>query len=421
MSYCLNPNCPNPVNINNEKFCHTCGSKLVLKERYHAIKPIGQGGFGRTFLAVDEDKPSKPRCVIKQFYPQAQGTSTVQKAVELFTQEAMRLDELGKHPQIPELLAYFTQDDRQYLVQEFIDGLNLAQELEQKGAFNEAQIRQLLNDLLPVLQFCHARQVIHRDIKPENIIRRTTTKSSNGNLVLVDFGAAKEATYTALNRTGTSIGSPEYVAPEQIRGRAIFASDIYSLGVTCVHLLTQRSPFDLYDINNDAWIWQQYLTSPVSNELSRILDKMLQSIPVRRYQTVEEVLKELNQKPQLAPTPVTPIKPVTPSKPISTPVSTNQATTQIDTELEEMKTLFLQGGKSKSNKGRNVQPQPQTPQSSSSKSKNIQPQPQTPQPSSSKSKIDEELEQLKANPLSFSKSEIDEELEELKAKYKKGE
>src|SRR5919199_1023481 len=154
MSYCLTPNCPTPQNPQGTNFCLSCGSKLLLKERYRAIKPIGQGGFGRTFLAVDEDKPSKPRCVIKQFYPQAQGTSTVQKAVELFTQEAMRLDELGRHPQIPELLAYFTQDDRQYLVQEFIDGLNLAQELEQKGAFNETQIRQLLNDLLPVLQFC---------------------------------------------------------------------------------------------------------------------------------------------------------------------------------------------------------------------------------------------------------------------------
>jgi serine/threonine protein kinase len=385
MSYCLNPNCPKPLNINNEKFCQTCGSKLLLKERYRAIKPIGQGGFGRTFLAVDEDKPSKPRCVIKQFYPQAQGTSTVQKAVKLFTQEATRLDELGKHPQIPELLAYFTQDDRQYLVQEFIDGLNLAQELEQKGAFNETQIRQLLNDLLLVLQFCHARQVIHRDIKPENIIRRTTTQATNGNLVLVDFGAAKEATYTALNRTGTSIGSPEYVAPEQIRGRAIFASDIYSLGVTCVHLLTQRSPFDLYDINNDAWIWRQYLTSPVSNELSRILDKMLESIPVRRYQTVDEILKDLKGGQKLAPTPVISVKPVTPSTPISTPVSTNQATSQIDTELEEMKTLFLQGGNPKSKKSHKLQPQPPTPQPNASK------------------------------------SEIDEELEELKAKYQKGE
>ena len=226
MSYCLNPSCPKPHHTHDGNFCLTCGSKLLLKERYRAIKPIGQGGFGRTFLAVDEDKPSKPRCVIKQFYPQAQGTSTVQKAEELFTQEAMRLDELGFHPQIPELLAYFTQENRQYLVQEFIDGQNLEQELAGAGRFNESQIWQLLNDLLPVLQFCHKRQVIHRDIKPENIIRRSPLSpplkrgeeinalrgsSGGSDLVLVDFGAAKIATYTALNSIGTSIGSPEYV------------------------------------------------------------------------------------------------------------------------------------------------------------------------------------------------------------------
>jgi DNA-directed RNA polymerase subunit RPC12/RpoP len=139
MSYCLNPACPKPDNTNNGKFCLACGSKLLLKERYRALQPIGQGGFGRTFLAVDEDKPSKPRCVIKQFYPQAQGTSTLQKAEELFIQEATRLDDLGKNPQIPELLAYFTQDNRQYLVQEFIDGQNLEQELSQNDVFSETK------------------------------------------------------------------------------------------------------------------------------------------------------------------------------------------------------------------------------------------------------------------------------------------
>ncbi|MHC5720499.1 MAG: protein kinase domain-containing protein, partial [Nostoc sp.] len=111
-------------------------------------------------------------------------------------------------------------------------------------------------------------------------------------LVLVDFGAAKSATSAALNQTGTSIGSPEYVAPEQMRGRAIFASDIYSLGATCINLLTVRSPFDSYDTNNGTWVWQQYLQTPVSNQLSSILNKMLESIPIRRYQTVDEVLKD---------------------------------------------------------------------------------------------------------------------------------
>ena len=167
---------------------------------YRAIKPIGQGGFGRTFLAVDEDKPSKPRCVIKQFFPQAQGTNNSQKAAELFEEEAVRLDDLGKHPQIPELLANFTQDERQYLVQEFIDGQNLAQALATEGSFNETQIRSLLSSLLPVLDFIHSHNIIHRDIKPENIIRR-----HDGQVVLVDFGAAKFATGTALARTGTVI------------------------------------------------------------------------------------------------------------------------------------------------------------------------------------------------------------------------
>ncbi|WP_341529736.1 serine/threonine-protein kinase [Nostoc sp. UHCC 0302] len=371
MSYCLNPRCPKPENTDDVKFCLTCGSKLLLKERYRAIKPIGQGGFGRTFLAVDEDKPSKPRCVIKQFYPQAQGTNTVQKAVELFNQEAVQLDELGKHPQIPELLAYFTQEDRQYLVQEFINGQNLAQELAYRGAFNETQIRQLLNDLLPVLQFCHVRQVIHRDIKPENIILR----ESDRKLVIVDFGASKSATSTSLNRTGTSIGSPEYVAPEQMRGRAVFASDIYSLGATCINLLTGRSPFDSYDTNNDTWVWQQYLQTPVSNQLSSILNKMLESFPVRRYQTVDEVLKDLNQHSQVAATPAIAVKPAPQPLPTSAPQIFTKSHSQIDLELEEMKTQFLSGGKAKNNPSQTPTPQAQP---------------------SSTDKIDKELEELKA-------------------------
>lgn len=380
MSYCLNPNCQKPQNPRDIKFCLTCGSKLLLKERYRAIKLIGQGGFGITFLAVDEDKPSKPRCVIKQFFPQAQGTNTVQKAVELFNQEAVRLDELGLHPQIPELLAYFTQDDRQYLVQEFIDGQNLAQELQQQGTFNETQIRQLLNDLLPVLQFVHEHQVIHRDIKPENIIRRTSDRQ----LVLVDFGASKFATGTALLRTGTSIGSPEYVAPEQLRGKAVFSSDIYSLGATCIHLLTQVSPFDLYDISEDAWVWRQYLRSPVSDSFGRILDKMLESAINRRYQSASEVLKDLNSHISPAattkpPTPVTQVKAVAKS-PLSGNFSFTKSGSEIDQELVEIRSQFLGGATTKSNSDLELERMKAPPPSSASR----------------KSDIDLELEQLKA-------------------------
>ncbi len=133
-------------------------------------------------------------------------------------------------------------DSRQYLVQEFIQGETLQQELDNRGIFNESQIRELLIDLLSVLQFVHNNNLIHRDIKPENIMRRETDKK----LVLVDFGASKIMPKTQRRTvTGTVIGSAEYCAPEQSMGKAKLASDLYSLGVVCLHLLTRMSPFDL--------------------------------------------------------------------------------------------------------------------------------------------------------------------------------
>lgn len=376
MSYCLNPRCPSPQNPAGTNFCQTCGSKLLLKDRYRPIKPLGQGGFGKTFLAVDEDKPSHPPCVIKQFFPQAQGTNTVQKAAELFTQEAVRLDELGKHPQIPELSAYFSQDSQQYLVQEFIEGQDLAKELADKGAFNEAQIRALLNDLLPVLQFVHHHQVIHRDIKPENIIRRRR----DSQLVLVDFGASKVATGTALARTGTAIGSAGYAAPEQSLGRAVFASDLYGLGVTCIHLLTGIHPFDLFDPSENAWVWRDALNSPVSNTLGRILDKMLESAINRRYQSAAEVLKDLNPQtpPVVAVKQQTPVIPAATSPVKSQPVVTNSGG-KVDDELAELKSQFLGNPTPKS-----PSPKPASPSASS------------PTPPKSSSQIDLELEDLKS-------------------------
>ena len=300
MSQCLNPDCLQ-LNSKTTIFCQKCGSKLLLTDRYRALKILGQGGFGRTFLAVDEHKPSQPYCVIKQFLPQAQGTNNQQKAEELFQQEAIQLEQLGKHQQIPELFAYFIQDHRQYLVQEYIEGENLAQELAQSGAFSETKIINLLGDLLPVLAFIHQKPLIHRDIKPENIIRR----KSDNKFVLVDFGAAKAATRTALAVTGTVIGSAGYVAPEQALGKPTFASDLYSLGVTCIHLLTNKEPFDLFDVSEGDWVWRDYLTVKINNTLGQVLDKLLQQGTKKRFQTAQEVLEalQLTQKSISPPTP----------------------------------------------------------------------------------------------------------------------
>ena len=290
MRQCLNPECLHP-NPDNFQFCQKCGSKLLLRERYAPQSILGQGGFGRTFLAIDEDKPSKPFCVIKQFLPQAQGTDSIEKASQLFSQEAERLEELGKHPQIPELMAYFTADNRQYLVQEFVKGETLQAELDKNGVFSETQIRELLIELLDILQFVHNQQVIHRDIKPENIIRR----SADNKLFLVDFGAAKVVEQKQRTATATIIGSAEYCAPEQLMGKPKYISDLYSLGVTCLHLLTQISPFDLYDVMEGEWVWRDYLTENiVSDEFGKVLEKLANPIPKQRYQSVEEVLHALN-------------------------------------------------------------------------------------------------------------------------------
>lgn len=290
MSQCLNPNCnfqnPDP----SLSFCSQCGSKLKIGDRYRALRILGQGGFGRAFIGVDEALPSQPYCVIKQFFPA--DLSSAVKAAELFQQEAVRLDDLGKHPQIPTLFAHLEHDNCQYLIQEFVDGQDLLKELQEQGAFSEAKIRMLLTDLLPILQFIHDRNVIHRDIKPENIIRRRSP-SATGSHVLVDFGAAKFVTAAAMMETGTHIGSAVYVAPEQVRGKAIFASDLYSLGVTCIHLLTNASPFELMDMDG-TWIWRNFLENiSISSALGQILDRMIVSAPSQRYQTAQAVLNDL--------------------------------------------------------------------------------------------------------------------------------
>ncbi|MBO0348928.1 serine/threonine protein kinase [Phormidium pseudopriestleyi FRX01] len=346
MTYCLNSNCPNPSNPPNTKFCLTCGAKLLLRDRYRAVQPLGQGGMGRTFFAVDEDRLNAP-CVIKQFFPQIQGTAALAKATELFQREAVQLLHLGEHPQIPSLYAYFEQDKRWYLVQELIDGPDLLNELKQQGAFSENQIKSLLLDLLPVLQFIHDNHVIHRDIKPENILRRR----KDNKLVLVDFGVAKEGTGTALAQMGTRAGTHGYAPLEQIRGgQAYPASDLYSLGVTCIQLLTAKMPDDLYDGMNARWVWKEQLakqgksTSPI---LAQILDKLLQELVRDRYQSATEVLQVLQPgaiaSPPPNPVPSPPLKPpAAPKTPPSTRVQPGKFD-PVSVDLAAIKTHFSQG------------------------------------------------------------------------------
>jgi formylglycine-generating enzyme required for sulfatase activity/predicted Ser/Thr protein kinase len=312
MQICQNPNCSNPFNPNYSKFCIVCGHGKfgeMLRNRYRVLRLLGEGGFSKTYAAEDVDRLNAP-CVIKQFFPQVQGTGQRAKAAEFFKEEAFRLYELGEnHSQIPRLLAYFEQGSSLYLVQEFIIGKTLLEEVQEQ-AYTEVEVRQLLLDLLPVLDFIHQKNVIHRDIKPENIIRRNADKKP----VLIDFGGAKQVTHTSIARQATAIYTLGYAPTEQMAGFACHASDLYALGVTCVRLLTQDLPMQhtyglkdpLYDPMNAKWLWEERLQQKgitISDDLKKILEHLLQHFPSDRYQSATEVLQDLklDLKPDLKP------------------------------------------------------------------------------------------------------------------------
>ena len=299
MSYCLNPNCPQPQNDREEKICKACGSQLLLKDRYRSISFLDSGGMSRNFLAIDTDMPEEKRCVIKQFFPAPQVLDDVEafeKSIELFQREGEQLNRLGADsPQIPQLFAYLEQERRFYLIQEFIDGQNLLKELDANGAYSAAKIRQLLDDLLPILKFVHDRGIIHRDIKPENIMRRT-----NGQLVVIDFGMSKHLNSTVMSR-GTTGGTMGYAPPEQIRaGVAYPASDIYALGATCIHLLTDITPDRLYDFMTNKWTWRQELATQerqIDVQLATAIDRMLMNEVQDRHQSIACIIAALASPP----------------------------------------------------------------------------------------------------------------------------
>ncbi|UJB71479.1 SUMF1/EgtB/PvdO family nonheme iron enzyme [Acaryochloris sp. 'Moss Beach'] len=292
MLHCLNPSCTHPQNPDGRDTCQQCGQPLIgiLRNRYRIIKPLGQGGFGITYLAEDIERFNET-CVVKQLaYQNPDSLASQQKVQDLFTQEAQQLFQLGTHPQIPNLLAYFHEQGHQYLVQEFIEGPNLLQELKSNGVYSESKLRHFLRSILPVLDYIHTQGVIHRDLKPHNIMYRP----ADDRYFIIDFGVTKQVNTQDL--TGTVLGSEGYAAFEQLQyGQAHPASDLYSLGVSCFHFLTGHDPRSLQLQVGYSWTqnWQQHLTQPLSPELTSVLDTLLQLQLENRYTSVAAVLKDL--------------------------------------------------------------------------------------------------------------------------------
>jgi serine/threonine protein kinase, bacterial len=296
MSYCVNPDCPQPKNPIDAFLCQACGARLLVRNRYRVTKSLGQGGFGATFVAIDVSLPGEPICVIKQLRPSNNHEKFLRMARELFEREARTLGKIGNHPQIPRLLDFFEERRNFYLVQEYVSGHTIHQEVKQMGLFKEEKIRDFLIEILPVITYIHSQQVIHRDIKPANILRR----DQDGKLVLIDFGAVKN--YVAQpepqegveqgSNTQFAVGTSGYAPPEQLAMRPIFASDIYALGVTCIYLMTGKSPKDIeYNPATGEMMWQKHVQ--LGKHLTQVLGKMLEVSVRYRYQSVEEVQRAL--------------------------------------------------------------------------------------------------------------------------------
>lgn len=271
----------------------TQNSQLLLKGRYTITAELGAGGFGKTYLAQDTQRPGSPQCVVKQLKPMRTDERTLEISRRLFQQEAEMLEKLGKHSQIPQLLAYFEQNQEFYLVQEFVKGHPLSAEMFSGKRLSEIQVVYLLKDVLSVLNFIHTQGVIHRDIKPANIIRR----EQDGKLVLIDFGAVKQKLQESQLVEGQEsvtigIGTVGYAPSEQLKGQPKFNSDIYALGITAIQALTGQVADQLpTDPQTAEIVWRNYAS--VSDRLANVLDQMVRHHHSARYQSAAEVLQAL--------------------------------------------------------------------------------------------------------------------------------
>ena len=298
---------------------------MLLYHRYKIIRDLAEGSFGKTFLAEDTQMPTRQQCVIKQLKPiNDDRPGVVQLVEERFAREAAVLEAIGHgHSQIPDLLAYFELDGQFYLVQEWIEGTPLSELLQ--TPWPEEKVSALLASALDALAHVHAQNIIHRDIKPDNIILRQSDQLP----CLIDFGAVKELMNTvvvpsASQASSVVIGTLGFMAPEQAVGRPVFSSDLYSLGMTAIYLLTGHSPLEIpTDSMNGRLLWNQF--APDTNpRLTGILTRAIHPYPPTRFASATDMLAVLTGQPAPSNPPATVVSPAISQTPTPPQISTPQ-------------------------------------------------------------------------------------------------
>ena len=279
----------------------------ILQNRYRVLSILGQGGFGRTYLAEDQGRFNE-LCALKELLPPQDNAYALEKSKELFQREAQILYQI-QHPQIPQFRATFEQDQRFFLVQDYVEGKTYRALLDERKTqgyvFSEAEVIQILQQVLPVLSYIHGKGIIHRDIAPDNIMLRQSDRLP----VLIDFGVVKELATRIQSpdtvRQSTTVGKLGYAPTEQMQtGRAYPNSDLYALAVTAVVLLTGREPQELFDETTMTWRWQRLIT--VTPGFGMVINRMLSYRTTDRYQSSQDVLQALQFPPNVTPVPQTP-------------------------------------------------------------------------------------------------------------------
>jgi len=263
----------------------------TLNKRYYILKLLGSGEHGQTYLAEDRQTPDNTKLVIKQFEPKAQDTLSLRKAKYLFAREVKIQKILSKSDRIPNLIAYFRQGTKFYLVHQFIDGADLGTELGSSKKWSPEAVVGLLREILEIVEVAHLEKVIHQDLKPSNIIRR----HRDGKLMLIDFGSVKKLNNQMANAEGNTsltvpIGSVGYMAPEQKSIRPRLASDIYGVGAIAIYALTGVEPKDIpLDRETETLLWHNLIS--VDEKLAAVIDRMVTTDLRVRYSSASEALQ----------------------------------------------------------------------------------------------------------------------------------